>query len=154
MKAGLLGRKLGHSLSPQIHRLFGDYEYELYEREPDEVEAFVRSGELDFFNVTIPYKQDVFRLCDALTRNHAAKVELFRRVCLNVRLHNRDDHLKNFAFLMDAKGVWRLAPFFDFTRSEGPNGWQTLSVAGEGRNPSDVDLRRLADRVGLDASLV
>ena len=67
MKAGLLGRKLGHSLSPQIHRLFGDYEYGLYEREPDEVEAFVRSGELDFFNVTIPYKQDVFRLCDALS---------------------------------------------------------------------------------------
>lgn len=98
--------------------------------------------------------ETLFRLCDALTRNHAAKVELFRRVCLNVRLHNRDDHLKNFAFLMDAKGVWRLAPFFDFTRSEGPNGWQTLSVAGEGRNPTDDDLRRLADRVELDDSLV
>ena len=53
------------------------------------------------------------------------------------------------AFLMDEKGVWRLAPFFDFTRSEGPNGWQTLSVAGEGRNPSEDDLKRLAERVGL-----
>ena len=91
----------------------------------------------------------LFRLCDALTRNHAEKEELFRRVCLNVRLHNRDDHLKNFAFLMDEKGAWRLAPFFDFTRSEGPNGWQTLSVAGEGRNPSEDDLKRLAERVGL-----
>ena len=67
MKAGLLGRKLGHSLSPQIHRLFGDYDYGLYEREPDEVADFVRSGELDFFNVTIPYKVDVFRLCDELS---------------------------------------------------------------------------------------
>lgn len=67
MKAGLLGRKLGHSLSPQIHRLFGDYDYRLYEREPDQVEDFVRSCGLDFFNVTIPYKQDVYRLCDELS---------------------------------------------------------------------------------------
>jgi len=67
MRAGLLGRKLGHSLSPQIHRLFGDYEYRLYEREPDEVGAFVRKSGLDFLNVTIPYKQAVFGLCDELT---------------------------------------------------------------------------------------
>ena len=67
MKAGLLGRKLGHSLSPQIHRLFGDYDYRLYEREPEEVADFVRKGDLDFFNVTIPYKVDVFRLCDELS---------------------------------------------------------------------------------------
>lgn len=67
MKAGLLGRKLGHSLSPEIHRLFGDYDYRLYEREPDQVADFVRSCELDFFNVTIPYKQEVYRLCDSLS---------------------------------------------------------------------------------------
>ena len=80
MKAGLLGRKLGHSLSPQIHRLFGDYEYRLYEQEPDEVAAFLRKtlaapvGEdsdgtegLGFLNVTIPYKQTVFALCDELS---------------------------------------------------------------------------------------
>jgi len=41
------------------------------------------------------------------------------------------------------------APFYDFTYSEGPNGWQTLSVAGEGRNPAQADLDRLAEEVGL-----
>ena len=71
MKAGLLGRTLGHSLSPQIHRFFGDYEYRLCEKEPEEVETFFRtafaSGDFDFLNVTIPYKQTVFALCDELT---------------------------------------------------------------------------------------
>ena len=92
----------------------------------------------------------LFRLTDALTHDHSAKVELFRRACLNVIAHNRDDHLKNFSFLMDEKGRWSLAPFYDFTYAEGPNGWQTLSVAGEGANPSVNDLRRLAKDVGLD----
>ena len=71
MKAGLLGRKLGHSLSPQIHRFFGDYTYRLYEKEPEEVERFLRvgfaDGDFDFLNVTIPYKQTVFALCDELS---------------------------------------------------------------------------------------
>ena len=71
MKAGLLGRTLVHSLSPQIHKLFGDYAYRLYEKEPDEVESFLHAGfaagKFDFLNVTIPYKQTAFALCDELT---------------------------------------------------------------------------------------
>ena len=91
----------------------------------------------------------LFKLTDALTRDYSAKMELFGRVALNVLAHNRDDHLKNFAFLMDENGKWTLAPFFDFTYSEGPNGWHTLSVAGEGANPGEADLLRLARDVGL-----
>jgi len=92
----------------------------------------------------------LFRLTDALTHDHSAKLELFRRACLNVIAHNRDDHLKNFSFLMDVDGRWRPSPFYDFTYSDGPNGWQTLSVAGEGANPGEEDLRRLAKTVGLE----
>ena len=91
----------------------------------------------------------LFKLTDALTRDYSAKMELFGRVTLNVLAHNRDDHLKNFAFLMDENGKWTLAPFFDFTYAEGPNGWHTLSVAGEGANPGETDLLRLARDVGL-----
>ncbi len=94
----------------------------------------------------------LFRLTDALTHDQSAKAELFRRACLNVVAHNRDDHLKNFSFLMDKKGRWSLAPFYDFTYAEGPNGWQTLSVSGEGANPGVDDLRRLAKDVGLEKS--
>ena len=91
----------------------------------------------------------LFKLTDALVRDYSAKVELFRRVALNVFAHNRDDHLKNFSFLMDERGRWSLAPFYDFTFAEGPNGWHTLSVAGEGFRPGEKDLLRLADEVGI-----
>ena len=94
----------------------------------------------------------LFKLTDALTHDYSAKEELFRRATLNVLEHNRDDHLKNFAFLMDDQGRWSLAPFYDFTYSDGPNGWQTLSVAGEGANPTQADLDRLAHEVGLKAA--
>ena len=67
MKCGLLGRKLGHSYSPQIHGLFADYSYELYEREPEELESFVRQGDWTGLNVTIPYKKTVLPLCDELS---------------------------------------------------------------------------------------
>ncbi len=91
----------------------------------------------------------LFRLSAALLRDAAAQRELFLRACLNVMLHNRDDHLKNFSFLMDDAGRWSLAPFYDFTFAGGPGGWQTLSVAGEGANPGPDDLIRLAAQAGI-----
>jgi len=63
MKCGLLGRKLGHSYSPQIHALLGDYTYELFEREPEDVEHFLKSGSFTAINVTIPYKKTVMPYC-------------------------------------------------------------------------------------------
>lgn len=59
MKCGLLGRKLGHSYSPQIHNLLGDYSYVLFEKEPEELENFLKNGEFSGLNVTIPYKKEV-----------------------------------------------------------------------------------------------
>ena len=58
-KFGLLGEKLGHSFSPLIHGMLGDYDYSLIERNADELEELFRSGEFDGFNVTIPYKKAV-----------------------------------------------------------------------------------------------
>ena len=59
MKCGLLGRKLGHSYSPQIHNLLGDYSYILFEKEPEELENFLKNGDFSGLNVTIPYKKEV-----------------------------------------------------------------------------------------------
>ncbi|MCR5844304.1 MAG: shikimate kinase [Oscillospiraceae bacterium] len=72
MKCGLLGEKLGHSYSPQIHAELADYEYRLYEKAPDEVEDFVRHGDWHGLNVTIPYKKAVIPFCDELSETARA----------------------------------------------------------------------------------
>ena len=63
MKTGLLGRKLGHSYSPRIHALLGGYDYGLFEREPEDVEDFLKNGDFTAINVTIPYKKSVMPYC-------------------------------------------------------------------------------------------
>lgn len=67
MKSGLLGRKLGHSYSPQIHSFLGEYSYDLFEKEPEEVKNFLLNGDYHCMNVTIPYKKDVIPFLDKLT---------------------------------------------------------------------------------------
>lgn len=63
MKCGLLGRKLGHSYSPQIHANWGDYSYELFQKEPEDVEEFLKYGDFSGINVTYPYKKLVMPHC-------------------------------------------------------------------------------------------
>ena len=63
LRCGLLGERLGHSRSPEIHARLGNYEYRLYEKTPDEVEDFLLNGDYDVINVTIPYKKVAFGLC-------------------------------------------------------------------------------------------
>ena len=67
MKCGLLGRKLGHSFSPQIHSHLGSYSYELFQKEPEELDSFLKNGGWDGINVTIPYKKDVIPHLDDLS---------------------------------------------------------------------------------------
>lgn len=67
MICGLLGRKLGHSYSPQIHAHLGDYEYRIFEREPENVGDFLKNGDFHGINVTIPYKKDVIPFLSELS---------------------------------------------------------------------------------------
>lgn len=57
LRCGLLGGRLGHSYSPAIHAMLGDYEYRLCEKTPEEVGRFLTGGDFDGLNVTIPYKK-------------------------------------------------------------------------------------------------
>lgn len=66
MKFGLLGRTLGHSYSPRIHGALGNPHYELFEREPSQLQAFFADPELKGINITIPYKVNALEACDVI----------------------------------------------------------------------------------------
>ncbi len=66
-RCGLLGEKLGHSYSPAIHAELADYDYRLYEVAPEKLGEFLKDGEFDGLNVTIPYKKAVIPYCAALS---------------------------------------------------------------------------------------
>ena len=67
MKCGLLGARLGHSYSQQIHGMLADYEYRNYEKSAEELDAFLRGGDWDGLNVTMPYKKAVIPYCTQLS---------------------------------------------------------------------------------------
>lgn len=67
IRCGLIGERLSHSFSPQIHRHLSDYSYELFEMSESEVGAFLKSDRFDSTNVTIPYKKTVMPFLDEIS---------------------------------------------------------------------------------------
>lgn len=88
-----------------------------------------------------------------LTKDQRQVEEAFRHMAFNVLSHNRDDHVKNFSFLMDRSGAWRLAPAYDLIFSEGPRGHHTMAVAGEAERPTERELLRVAEDCDVDPRL-
>ena len=66
MKFGLLGRTLGHSFSPRIHNALGNTNYELFEREPSQLQEFFANPKLQGINITFPYKVNALEACDVV----------------------------------------------------------------------------------------
>jgi serine/threonine-protein kinase HipA len=96
--------------------------------------------------------QDIHKVVRLLTGNMAEVRKVYRLMVFNVLAHNRDDHVKNFAFLYKPEEGWTLAPGFDLTFSEGPGGEHTTSVCGEGRAPGQEQFRRVAAGAGIGAT--
>lgn len=67
MRCGLLGCVLGHSYSPMIHGMLGQYSYDLFPTEPEALDALLRGDAWDGLNVTIPYKKTVVPYCAELS---------------------------------------------------------------------------------------
>jgi len=72
MRYGCIGAKLGHSFSPEIHKLIGGYDYELQEISERELGDYLRARAFCGINVTIPYKQAVIPYLDCLSEKSAA----------------------------------------------------------------------------------
>ena len=93
MRCGLLGEKLGHSYSPQIHSMLGTYDYALFEKQPEELEDFLKNGDFSGINVTIPYKKAVLPYLDDLSpiaRQLGAVNTIVRRPDGSLIGHNTD----------------------------------------------------------------
>jgi len=84
-----------------------------------------------------------------LEKHVRAYEKIFRLAAFNVFAHNRDDHSKNFSFIMNNKGEWQFAPAYDLTFSYSSYGFHSTMVAGESQNPKTEHLLKLSRHFGL-----
>ncbi len=106
MICGLLGEKLGHSYSQIIHKRFGNYDYQMFNVKPTELEEFFAKQQFDGINVTIPYKKKVMSYCDHLS-------PLAQRIgSVNVIVRDSDGHLygdncdyQGFIYLLNINNI-------------------------------------------------
>ncbi|WP_372437173.1 type II toxin-antitoxin system HipA family toxin [Pseudomonas chlororaphis subsp. aureofaciens] len=94
-------------------------------------------GTLDYFSF--------MRATQMCTNDVREMAVAFERAVFNVAFNNRDDHPKNFSYIMAPDGQWRLAPAYDVTFCEGPQGYHQMDVMGEAVSISRVEMLRLAE---------
>lgn len=102
---GLLGGRLSHSWSPEIHACLGGYEYRLFERGEDEIAGFLRSDEFEAINVTIPYKKAVMPcLCEISPEaRRIGSVNTITRTADGLQGDNTDYF--GFSYMLDSAGI-------------------------------------------------
>ena len=105
----------------------------------------------DFRLPSLDYSQ-LIALVQAVTRNSQDRNAAFTLAVFNVLAHNRDDHARQFGFLMERDGTWRFAPAYDLTFAHGPGGEHATSVLGRGKDIDHSHLRDLGMTAGLAKS--
>jgi len=107
----------------------------------------------DYEHSTLDYGNLIYQ-AKKLTNNAQAAEQMFRRTAFNVLAHNRDDHSKNFAFLMDAEGMWTLAPAYDLTFSSSSQGYHSTACAKNYIDPGMKELLELANVFSINKAKV
>lgn len=103
----------------------------------------------DFRIPSLDYK-DLLAATLHLTGDQRQAEKMFALAVFNVLVHNRDDHSKNFSYLMDSAGTWTMAPAYDLTFSSGPGGEHSTMMMGNGKNPGEGEFLALAETAMLD----
>ena len=101
-------------------------------------------GALDYVNF--------LRATHMCTNDVREKARALERAVFNVAFNNRDDHPKNFAYVMSRSGQWKLAPAYDVTFCEGPGGYHQMDVMGEALRVDRAALVGLAKEAELSAA--
>lgn len=139
--------------TPEGDRFFGTKRFDRKGNQRLHIHTF---GNMIHSNFRIPSQDydNLFRVVSNLTKNHQDLIQAFRQMVFNIIANNRDDHVKNFSFIMDHKGEWSLSPSYDLTYSPGPGGEHSMTVEGEGKAPSGDDVHRLGEKHGIKKKVI
>ena len=105
MKFGLLGRTLGHSFSPRIHNALGNTNYELFEREPSQLQEFFANPELQGINITFPYKVNALEACDVVDPRAERIGCVNTMVRKDGKWHGYNTDYDGFVFTLEHAGI-------------------------------------------------
>lgn len=104
----------------------------------------------DFANINSYSYEQVFQTMRILRLSYAEAEQMFKRMVFNVFARNCDDHTKNFAFLLDVNGKWKLAPAYDICFAYRPDSlWvsqHNLSINGKRKNFERKDFITIAEQ--------
>jgi len=117
------------------------------------VQSFCAIMHYDFNEITAYSYEQLFETMRSMLLPYPDAEQLFRRMVFNVMAKNCDDHTKNFSFIMDKAGQWRLAPAFDICHAFRPGStWvsqHSLSINGKRQNITRDDLLQVAKRMNI-----
>ena len=149
-------------LKPEPVRLFEDSRGSLwfgtkrFDRGPQgrRIHAHTLAGlvHADFRLPSLDY-ETLLHVTNVLTKSREDLLAAYRQMIFNIVFHNRDDHGKNFSFLLSEEGNWRLSPAYDLNYSRGPGGEHTTAVLGEGRAPKRTQVFELGAKFGIEKKL-
>jgi serine/threonine-protein kinase HipA len=125
----------------------------LFENTKLHVQTFCAMQHYDFNDVGLYSYEQLFETMRILNLPYPQHEQLYRRMLLNVLGRNCDDHTKNFAFIMNENGVWKLSPAYDVCHAYRPaSPWvskQSLSVNGKRENINKDDLLAVAKLLSI-----
>lgn len=101
------------------------------------------------FRIPIVDYDDILSLTLHLTKDINEVIKVYKLAIFNLLTHNRDDHAKNFSFILDYNNNWKFSPAYDLTFSYGPGGEHSTTYLNEGKNPTRKHLEKLALKHGI-----
>ncbi|MCF6248162.1 MAG: type II toxin-antitoxin system HipA family toxin [Desulfobacula sp.] len=139
-------------LSP-THRYFG---VKRFDRKADKRFHIHTFGNVIHSNFRMPEcdYETFLRVVLDLTKNHGDLGRGFRQMVFNVMANNRDDHVKNFSFMLNDQNEWMLSPAYDLMYTNGPGGEHSMSLAGEGIAPGKREIVGLGEKMGLSSAKI
>ena len=117
------------------------------------VQSFCALAHYDFNEINLYSYEQLFEAMRSMLLPYSDAEQLFRRMVFNVMSKNCDDHTKNFAFIMDKTGKWKLAPAFDVCHSYRPGStWvsqHSMSINNKRQNITRHDLLEVAKKINI-----